>query len=50
MLGEDPAVVVAVEGTVLALAVGGFVEVFPDGGLVLLGVLVVGVYVGDDDR
>ena len=49
VLGEDPAVVVTVEGSVLAFAVGGFVEVFPDDGLLALGLVVVGFDVGDED-
>ena len=50
VLGEDPAVVVEIVGSVLALAVDGLVELFPYGGLLLLSVAVVGGDVGDDDR
>jgi len=49
VLGEDPAVVVQIIGPILMFAVDGFVEVFPDHGLLLLGVVVVGFDVGDDD-
>jgi len=49
VLGKDPAMTIEVFDAVLALAVNGFMELFPDEGTLPYGVVVMSVDVGNDN-